>query len=518
MLRALIVIAAMLPGIAAAQFTSGQILTATGLNSALGAPTITGGSINGATVGAATSSTGKFTTLTATSGFTATGLVGLANLTTQAANTVLVNATGSSASPTAFAMPSCSSATTALNWTTSSGFGCNSSVNAATLGGATFAAPGAIGGTTPAAASFTSQNLAYTTTYAPGARAPIFIWQNPNGSTSAGYSAGQQIWIGTNPTATPGAGDTVASTIGVANGNNRSILYGQNILVGLCGSVEGCTTSDYINGPVQGQEIDVYGSASWAPSNRAFNATAGIYPINGQEVYCQGPQYCTAAFSAWSAGSTGQNWWKEGLSLDRIYDIGIHFNATSGDTATGFGNAAILDDSNSTIVLQIGSGTHTYYISAPNFNVTGSGVLTAGGGIVGTATNNNASAGNVGEYVQSNSSGTSLSTGVPATCASLPLSAGDWDVRGTVQFVPAGTTTVSAVFAGISTTSASLGGLTGGETGLQATFATGQQQFVTPRTVRITLASSGTVYLAGSLGFGTSTATCSGWIEARRPR
>lgn len=75
-----------------------------------------------------------------------------------AANTVIANATGSTASPTAKALPSCSTSASALLYTTSSGFSCNTAVNAAQLGGATFSAPGAIGGTTPAAGAFTTLN------------------------------------------------------------------------------------------------------------------------------------------------------------------------------------------------------------------------------------------------------------------------------------------------------------------------------------------------------------------------
>lgn len=48
------------------------------------------------------------------------------------ANTVLSNATGGSAVPTAFTMPSCSTSASALNWTAGTGFGCNSSITAAT--------------------------------------------------------------------------------------------------------------------------------------------------------------------------------------------------------------------------------------------------------------------------------------------------------------------------------------------------------------------------------------------------
>ncbi|MEA2911098.1 MAG: hypothetical protein QOJ15_3179 [Bradyrhizobium sp.] len=80
----------------------------------------------------------------------------LAGMVAEAANTVVGNATSGSASPTALAVGSCSTASSALSWLTNSGFGCNTAINAATLGGATFASPGPIGGTTPGSGAFTS--------------------------------------------------------------------------------------------------------------------------------------------------------------------------------------------------------------------------------------------------------------------------------------------------------------------------------------------------------------------------
>lgn len=50
--------------------------------------------------------------------------VSVAGLAAQAANTVLANVTASSASPTAFAMPSCSTSTSALQYTSGTGFTC----------------------------------------------------------------------------------------------------------------------------------------------------------------------------------------------------------------------------------------------------------------------------------------------------------------------------------------------------------------------------------------------------------
>lgn len=67
---------------------------------------------------------------TVTTSFTATGLVTLVDLATQSANTVVGNATSGAASPTALAVGSCSTASSALIWTTNSGFGCNTSITA----------------------------------------------------------------------------------------------------------------------------------------------------------------------------------------------------------------------------------------------------------------------------------------------------------------------------------------------------------------------------------------------------
>lgn len=56
------------------------------------------------------------------------GNVALNGLAAQAANTVVANATASSASPTAVALPSCSGQNNALRWSAGSGFVCASSV------------------------------------------------------------------------------------------------------------------------------------------------------------------------------------------------------------------------------------------------------------------------------------------------------------------------------------------------------------------------------------------------------
>lgn len=83
-------------------------------------------------------------------------IVPLASLAQIGTNSILANTTSGTANVTAVSVSGCSGATSALNWTTNTGPGCNSSINAATLNGATFAAPGTIGGGTPSPATFTA--------------------------------------------------------------------------------------------------------------------------------------------------------------------------------------------------------------------------------------------------------------------------------------------------------------------------------------------------------------------------
>jgi hypothetical protein len=97
-----------------------------------------------------------FNNLTVNGTFTASGKVTLASLAAQAANTVVANATGSSASPTAVSVPNCAGTSSALTYTGGSGFNCNATINALTLGGATFAAPGPIGSTSTSTGAFSS--------------------------------------------------------------------------------------------------------------------------------------------------------------------------------------------------------------------------------------------------------------------------------------------------------------------------------------------------------------------------
>jgi hypothetical protein len=186
-----------------------------------------------------------------------------------------------------------------------------------------------------------------------------------------------------------------------------------------------------------------------------------------------------------------------------------------------------------TEVLPIVQGGATVKVSAANLTAgraisatqltltTGNLVIDAAGkGIQGTATNNNADTGVVGEYLASvvEDDTVVLTTTTTTNITSISLTAGDWDITGYVGFRPAATTSISYYLSGISTTSSTIGALGSYiDVNLAATIPGGSVKVATP-TVRISLAATTTVYLVGFLIFSVSTATAGGLIRARRIR
>lgn len=145
------------------------------------------------------------------------------------------------------------------------------------------------------------------------------------------------------------------------------------------------------------------------------------------------------------------------------------------------------------------------------------------GQVPGTVTNDNANAGNLGEFISSQlpiASALSLSTGSVLTITSMPLSAGDWDVWGMVGFNGAASTTVGVVTGSISlvnnvhdTTQVPVNTYYNNV----AVFAQAALRLPVG-TSRISVATSTTVFLVESLTFGTSTAVGFGNLNARRMR
>jgi hypothetical protein len=150
--------------------------------------------------------------------------------------------------------------------------------------------------------------------------------------------------------------------------------------------------------------------------------------------------------------------------------------------------------------------------------------MNSAGNILGTATNDNAAAGYIGEVV---SSIVSSYANVPTSTqygdvTSINLTAGDWDVSGVVQFY-ANSGTWSKLIMGISTTSGnSSTGLTDGNNKVIHAFASSSStptEFgMSVPSYRLSLSESATVYLKLNTTYTVGTPQAVGRISARRMR
>jgi hypothetical protein len=153
-----------------------------------------------------------------------------------------------------------------------------------------------------------------------------------------------------------------------------------------------------------------------------------------------------------------------------------------------------------------------------------SGVTVSNPGNPGTTTNDNAAAGQIGEYVSSNvlvGAAVALTNGTGVTVTSISLTAGDWNVNGTVDFAMNAATVTVWVTGGISLTPAVLPAPPDGG-GIARMFTPQAAGVVfadlSVGTIRLSLAATTTVYLVAISSFGTNTSSAYGYIGARRAR
>ena len=183
----------------------------------------------------------------------------------------------------------------------------------------------------------------------------------------------------------------------------------------------------------------------------------------------------------------------------------INAVAAQSATVTGAGTALAVTNSAS-----VGGSLAVTGLIVPNSAV----------GIFGTTAGDNAQAGSVGRFVSVTvTSGAAVTltsnTAVPITTTSLP--AGDYDVWGTVVFVPAGSTTVSSLAVGINiANNAALPvAPAGGYAQIVASLSTGSQQALPVNQSRVNVTTATSIYLMADSAFGTSTMTAYGILEAR---
>lgn len=144
----------------------------------------------------------------------------------------------------------------------------------------------------------------------------------------------------------------------------------------------------------------------------------------------------------------------------------------------------------------------------------------AAGQLPGTATNDNAAAGNVGEYVTSSFvTGVGLSNNVPINITSISLTAGDWDVEGLIQMTTGAASASTAMLASISLTSASMAPVESGtELLFEVSIGASVTQALAMPVNRVSIAVTTTVYLNMNQVITSGSATGGGRLRARRVR
>lgn len=218
-------------------------------------------------------------------------------------------------------------------------------------------------------------------------------------------------------------------------------------------------------------------------------------------------------------------------------------------TSTLTAYAVLLGGTTNTATLQFAAATTAGYPFVANGSASAAGfqalnlastfvtsVLATGNGGIGTSTigqipgsstNDSASAGKVGEYVQvvlASGSAVSLTNNTSTSIGSVSLSPGDWDLTANVGFVGNATTTVTLVGASISNNSASFDltngrfdcrNLASGSTPFNSTIGLANAE-IPP--IRQSLSATTTFYALGIATFATSTAGIFGLLRARRVR
>lgn len=178
----------------------------------------------------------------------------------------------------------------------------------------------------------------------------------------------------------------------------------------------------------------------------------------------------------------------------------------TGDTGWGKGSTAIAGLTG----VQIEAGSQaTLYESLPNDR------------LLGTPTNDNAFAGQVGEYVESIASNVGAVTqNTWQDVTTITLTAGDWDTTLNATFSPTATTTAIAMGISIGTAGNAFSDRVTGSNDAQwnLTAATAGVEAMTVPSYRLSLSATTTVRLKALYTYGSGTPTISARLSARRVR
>lgn len=505
-----------------------------------------------------------FSGLTITGAFSAPGLVKPTDHAAQAANTILANATSSMASPTAVAVPGCSSA---LGWASGTGFTCNAAINAATLSGkVTIASTGQFYQNLGAIVNRVNDRVFIgAATAQDGTLAGVqdYVSQNiPQGpvtaiSQTASYSTQGSVGLiaASRSSDAPNAG--TEGSIGVmgvaindATGANQQVGFAgyfeaqQKTGAGFTAAIENDTANQ--SGVVSqitpysffaGQPIVNLWTAAGGNRSGVSNSSAAMAVLANGASFDKGIVFQSGAISSNEAIAlaSGQtiSWWGNGSTPTGAISS-TQATGTAGivltDSGVAIGNIPSPAFTGGLFVNTVPSAANYVAISpeptgfSPQIASAGadanSGLVLNGKGtggaiLQGITSGATVPAGYVGQLLVNSASGVSLTNGSAANLTTVNLTPGSWDLQCNAEFVPASSTTVAQIAAGVGTTSQSLGSV-GQMTYLQASFSTGAIQYITTPTYRVTVSGNTTAYCVGFSVFGASTMAGNGYIRATR--
>ena len=241
----------------------------------------------------------------------------------------------------------------------------------------------------------------------------------------------------------------------------------------------------------------------------------GGNPVSGVELNVYGQIKATTGnlFSSGTGSTAGQTS-TSGLRLfNTSGSAGFEFLLDNGDTLEAYGSSP-------TPIVRFVNGVGLVYGADYSSVFVDNSLISKKAAKLGTATNDNASSGQIGEYISSTlatGSALSLTTATGLNIDTLSLTAGDWDVEGNIN-INGSSATLTAFNGGITTSSITVP-TDGTEvySGVMTVVTSVVDGITIPRK-RISIASTTNVYLVASATFSAGTVTGFGSISARRVR